>query len=139
MVGLALVVFVVIFAAGIRASVDSVIDAQVRADLVVVNQDGFSPIPVAVTPRLAAIPGVTTVSALRFAQGRVAGVPGETAVSRVDPRTVSAVLDLAWQRGSPATLRRLGRATRSSTPAGPPITACTWAARVDVLRAVTTE
>ena len=45
MVGLALVVLVTVFAAGIRGSVDKTIDDQVSAALIVQNQDGFSPIP----------------------------------------------------------------------------------------------
>ena len=45
MVGLALVVLVTVFAAGLRASVDKTIDDQVSAALIVQNQDGFTPIP----------------------------------------------------------------------------------------------
>ena len=107
MVGLALVVFVVIFAAGIRASVGRVVEEQVSASLVVVNQDGFSPIPAGAARRLAAVPGVTTASALRYSQGRVRGVPGTTDVSGVEPRTIASVLHLQWERGSDATLRGL--------------------------------
>ncbi len=45
MVGLALVVLVAIFAAGLSASIDKTIDEQVPAAMIVQNQDGFSPIP----------------------------------------------------------------------------------------------
>ncbi len=41
MVGLALVVLVTVFAAGIRGSIDKTIDDQVTAALIVQNQDGF--------------------------------------------------------------------------------------------------
>jgi putative ABC transport system permease protein len=104
MVGLALVVLVTIFAAGIRASVDKTIDDQVSAALIVQNQDGFSPIPTKVADAVAGVPGVTAVSPVRFSTGLVEGVSGNTAVTGVDPRTVNAVLELKWDRGSAATL-----------------------------------
>ena len=45
MVGLALVVLVAVFAAGLKATINGTVDDQVQAALVVQNQDGFSPIP----------------------------------------------------------------------------------------------
>src|SRR3954452_13315565 len=45
MVGLALVVLVTVFAAGIRGSINKTIDDQVTASLIVQNNDGFNPIP----------------------------------------------------------------------------------------------
>ena len=66
MVGLALVVLVTVFAAGIRASVDKTIDDQVSAALIVQNQDGFSPIPRARRRRSRRSTGVREVSPVRF-------------------------------------------------------------------------
>ena len=62
MVGLALVVLVTVFAAGIRGSVTKVIDDQVSAALIVQNQDGFSPIPQQAADTVAAVDGVKDVS-----------------------------------------------------------------------------
>ena len=46
MIGLALVVFTAIFAAGLRGSIDKVIDEQFsRTALIVTHDDGFSPVP----------------------------------------------------------------------------------------------
>ena len=45
MIGLALVVFVTIFAAGLRATIDQGIDDQVRAAGIITHEDGFSPLP----------------------------------------------------------------------------------------------
>ena len=45
MVGLALVAFVTVFAAGLKSSVASVIDENFAGGLVIQNSDGFSPIP----------------------------------------------------------------------------------------------
>ena len=44
MIGLALVVFVTVFAAGISDSVGDAIDRNFQGDLIVQNTDGFSPI-----------------------------------------------------------------------------------------------
>jgi putative ABC transport system permease protein len=110
MVGLALVVFVTIFAAGLRASIDKVIDDQIPASAIVLHKDGFSPLPTGVKDALREAPGVEAVSALRFEMGRVAGVDGNTATTGIDPRTVGSVFKLKWVDGSDATLAGLADA-----------------------------
>ena len=45
MIGVALVVLVAIFAAGLRATIDQGIDEQVKAASIVTHDDGFSPLP----------------------------------------------------------------------------------------------
>ena len=45
MIGLALVSFVTVFAAGIKGSIDSAVDRNFQGELVIQNTDGFSPIP----------------------------------------------------------------------------------------------
>ena len=59
MVGLALVVLVAVLAAGLSASTGKVIDDQIKASLVVQNQDGFTPIPAAAAQRWPACPAST--------------------------------------------------------------------------------
>ena len=44
MIGLALVTFVTILAAGVNASIDDTVNKGIMAELVVMNKDGFSPI-----------------------------------------------------------------------------------------------
>jgi putative ABC transport system permease protein len=107
MVGLALVVFVTIFAAGLKGSVSHVIDRQVSAKLIVQNQDGFSPIPAAVADTVKAVPGVAGASSIRFEPAIVRGVSGTTTATGVDPATIGSVLKLKWTQGSPATLTSL--------------------------------
>ena len=51
MIGLALVSFVAVFAAGLRGSIDDAIDKTLTGDLIVSNKDGFSDIPVATRRR----------------------------------------------------------------------------------------
>jgi putative ABC transport system permease protein len=108
MVGLALVVFVTIFAAGIRGSVDKTIDDQVSAALIVQNQDGFTPISQEVVDKVKTVPGVAQVSPIRFGTGIVRGVDGNTAATGVEPETIGSVLKLKWKQGSPRTLSTLG-------------------------------
>jgi putative ABC transport system permease protein len=107
MVGLALVVLVTIFAAGIRGAIDKTIDDQVSAALIVQNQDGFSPIPDKVIQQVAGVPGVATASPVRFSSGIVKGVDGNTATTGIDPATVGSVLKLKWDKGSAGTLSSL--------------------------------
>ena len=45
MIGLALVTFVSVLAAGVKASIDDTISKDLKAQFVVQNKDGFSPIP----------------------------------------------------------------------------------------------
>jgi putative ABC transport system permease protein len=108
MIGVALVVLVTIFAAGLRATIDQGIDEQVRADGIVTHEDGFSPLPTGVTEQLASADGVSTVSALRFETGRIVGESGNTGVTGVDADTVREVLTLNWDEGSDDLLASLG-------------------------------
>jgi putative ABC transport system permease protein len=108
MVGLALVVFVTIFAAGLKASVNKAIDDQVTASLIVQAQNGFTPIPNQTVDVVRRVPGVTGVSPARFTSGKVRGVGGNQAFTGVDPATIGAMLHLKWDQGSQATLRSLG-------------------------------
>ncbi len=62
MIGVALVVFVGVFASSIRSSLGDTIDRQFVGDVAIVNTDGFSPIPSKVADEVAAIDGVGVVS-----------------------------------------------------------------------------
>jgi putative ABC transport system permease protein len=108
MIGVALVVLVTIFAAGLSATIDKGIDDQVRAASIVTHEDGFSPLSEGVPERLERVDGVTAVSSFRFETGRLAGETGTTSVSGVDAGTVREVLTLEWVEGSDAILSGLG-------------------------------
>lgn len=108
MVGLALVVLVTVFAAGIRGSIDKTIDNQVTAALMVMNQDGFSPVPEGAAETVAQVDGVRDVSPVRFSTGILKGDgDATTAVTGIDPATVGSVLTLKWDEGSASTLSGL--------------------------------
>jgi putative ABC transport system permease protein len=105
MIGLAVVVFVTVFAAGISASVGNAIDRNFQGDLVLQNTDGFSPISPGAAREAERVEGVRTVSSLSFAGGVYDG--DDIRLSAVDPATVSDVLTLDWEQGSPSTLSSL--------------------------------
>jgi putative ABC transport system permease protein len=106
MVGLALVVFVTVFASGFKGSISKAVDRNFQGDLVIQNVDGFSPIPAQAARTAASVQGVQTLSSLSVAGGKIGGE--DVRVSGVDPRNVNRVLSLDWEEGSPDTLSRLG-------------------------------
>jgi putative ABC transport system permease protein len=108
MIGLALVSFVAVFAAGIRGSIDDAIDKTISGDLILANADGFSDIPVGVTSAVTAIDGVETASPLRYTQNEVEGVDGTGYLTLIDPDTSADVMTLEWTDGSQELLSGLG-------------------------------
>jgi putative ABC transport system permease protein len=105
MIGLAVVVFVTVLAAGLSASIGNAIDRNFQGDLVLQNTDGFSPFSDGAVRAAGEVEGVQTVSALSFAGAEYEGK--NIRVSAVQPDTVSDVLTLDWQEGSPDTLSGL--------------------------------
>ena len=71
MIGLALVTFVTVFAAGFKASIASAIDTNFKSDMTIQNTDGFSPIPNGRSRGREPVQGVGAVSALRYSQAKV--------------------------------------------------------------------
>jgi putative ABC transport system permease protein len=114
MIGLALVVFVAVFTAGLKKSVDNAIDSSFQGELVLSNSDGFSPIPQEAVEKAGQVPGVSTSSSLTYSNGKLvsgakASADGSNVrLSGVDPATVESVLTLDWQQGSAATLSGIG-------------------------------
>jgi putative ABC transport system permease protein len=108
MIGLALVVFVTVFANGLRASVEDLIDRTLAGNIAVLHDDGFSPIPAAIGPAVAKVPGVAAVSSFRDTQAKIKGVGGTILTHAIEPSTVGAVYNFDWQKGSDATLGTLG-------------------------------
>jgi putative ABC transport system permease protein len=108
MIGLALVVFTAIFAAGLRGSIDKVIDEQLsRSALIVTHDDGFSPVPRGVSEQLAKVPGVSVVSPMRFDQANVKGAGDSVPASGVDPATVTQLFEPEIAQGDLNALARL--------------------------------
>ena len=108
MIGLALVVFTSIFASGLSASIDKVIDEQLsRSSLIVTHDDGFSPVPAAVGEALRQVPGVDTVSPMRFDQANVKGGGDSVPATGVEPSTVTKLFQPEFSSGDLQTLASL--------------------------------
>ena len=109
MIGLALVTFVTIFAAGLKSSIRDNVEKAFRGAFVLQNttQRGQT-IPAASARALKAIPGIGVVAEVRTSAANVRGVGGQAQVSGVDGAQLASIYRLVWTRGSPATLRALG-------------------------------
>ncbi|HEX3042564.1 MAG TPA: FtsX-like permease family protein [Solirubrobacterales bacterium] len=109
MIGVTLVAFVTVFAAGLKSTVAQVVDENFAGGLVIQNTDGFSPIPNATAKSAARIPGVELVSTIRGAEAKVleGGQPG--AKTRVNAPTpdIGETVNIEWKQGGPQTLRNL--------------------------------
>ncbi|HWF52945.1 MAG TPA: FtsX-like permease family protein [Solirubrobacteraceae bacterium] len=106
MIGLALVLFVTVYANGIRASTNSIIDHTLLADYTLQSKDGTSPVPPATVQAVTAAPQAQAVASLTSAEGRL-GRSGLVTAEGVDPSTFAQVYRFEWVKGSPATLAGL--------------------------------
>ncbi|MGI8593304.1 MAG: ABC transporter permease [Solirubrobacteraceae bacterium] len=110
MIGMALVTFVTILAAGIKESVADSVEKGLTGAFVVQNPDGRSAIPGATAGALRQVPGIDTVIETRFSQAKVRGIKGTDSVTGVDPQALSSIYRVDWKKGSDATLRAIGPA-----------------------------
>jgi putative ABC transport system permease protein len=106
MIGLALVAFVTVFAAGIKSTVAQVVDENFAGGLVIQNSDGFSPIPDGTAVAAAKVPGVETVSTIRSAQVRSLDGGGTVRASAPSP-DIEKALNVEWKQGGPEVLEGL--------------------------------
>jgi putative ABC transport system permease protein len=103
MVGLALVTFVSVLAAGTKATIDSAVDASFAGNLIVegVSANGNG-IPASLAVRLEKVPGVAVVAPVSFALADVKTVSGVQAVSGVDPVPFYDLRHLSFENGTVA-------------------------------------
>ena len=106
MIGLAVVAFVTVFAAGIKGSISSAVDESFQGELVIRNSDGFSPISPGAAAAAGKVKGVEVVSTLRTAQAKLVGGGGKPRVSALE-NGAGGVVTIDWTEGGPATLRKL--------------------------------
>ncbi|HKR98746.1 MAG TPA: FtsX-like permease family protein, partial [Candidatus Dormibacteraeota bacterium] len=107
MIGVALVTFASIFAAGAKATINDAIDANLKGAFVVQNTDGFSPFSPQVMRTVNRVDGVSSVSAVRFSEAKIKGVGGNQSVSSIDPQTFQGLYNLHVEKGSPGAVRGL--------------------------------
>ena len=101
MVGLGLVVFVAVFAAGLKSSFSSQIEQLVRADILVYGQ-GFRPLPALTENEIAEVDGVRAVVPQLFDQLEVNGEKTNSAYDvliGVDPSQLTDVYTFDWLEG----------------------------------------
>ncbi len=106
MIGLAVVAFVTVFAAGIKSSIATAVDESLQGQLVIQNSDGFSPISPKAAGAAERIPGVELVATLRATQAKLLNGDGKPRVSALSP-DAGRVLTIDWTEGGPRTLRTL--------------------------------
>jgi len=109
MVGLALVVYVAVFAASLQTSISGSIDRLVRGDLFVYSET-FQPFPPRVVDAASGVAGIDTAAGLVYDQMEVDGRPSNPfydALLGVDPDKLPAVYRFNWVQGSDALLPEL--------------------------------
>jgi putative ABC transport system permease protein len=108
-VGLALVTFVAVLAAGTKASIDQAVSRSFAGDLIVENSQAGNEqgIPALLAPALRQVPGVASVTPIAFTVARPRGSGSNATVTAVDPSTFERVYRIEWAQGSSATLLSL--------------------------------
>jgi putative ABC transport system permease protein len=106
MIGVALVTFVTVFAAGLKSSVAQVVDENFSGGIVIQNSDGFSPIPNGAAAAARRVPGVALVATIRSAEAKVLDGGGTAKVS-APTRNIGGAVTIEWEEGGPQALRNL--------------------------------
>ena len=109
MIGLALVAFVSIFAASIKASTTEILEDSVSADYILMN-DNFQPFSPEAAQRLSEQPELAAVAGMRFGPWKLDGV-GKT-LQGIDPATFQQVVRTEVTAGSLDGLSSGGLAVR---------------------------
>jgi len=107
MIGVTLVTFVSVFAAGVKKTIDQAVDTGLRGDLILESPGGQTAFTDATSTTLAKVPGVAAVSPIRFVSAKVTGQSGTISVTGIDPATFSEMYRAGWEKGSDAVLRDL--------------------------------
>lgn len=108
MIGVALVVFVGVFASSIRASLSDTLDRQFVGDIAIVNTDGFSPIPTKIADEVGALDGVGVVSPTTLIPTEIEPGGSEANLAGIEPDTLGQVASLDWAEGSDEVVANLG-------------------------------
>lgn len=109
MIGVALVAFVTVFAAGLKSTVAQVVDENFAGGLIIQNTDGFSPIPNGTAKEAEAVPGVQLVATIRGAEAKVLERQGPGSTTRVNAPSpdIGQAVNVEWEKGGPSVLRNL--------------------------------
>jgi putative ABC transport system permease protein len=104
-IGIALVAFVSVFAAGVKSTINHTVSRSFAGDLIIENSQGTEEhgIPTGVTAAVAGVPGVARVTPLAFAVGRVKGTSDNAVITAIEPSTFASVYHIEWASGSSQT------------------------------------
>ncbi len=118
-VGLGLVAFISVLAAGTNATIAQAVSRSFAGDLIVQNSSGGGGqgIPAVLAPAVRSVPGVGAVTAIAFTKGRVRDLskPGapvieeKSAITALEPQSFQRMYKIEWEHGSAATLDALGQ------------------------------
>jgi putative ABC transport system permease protein len=105
-VGLALVTFVAVLAAGTKATIDQTETRSFAGNLIIESSQKSAEvgIPAAVAPALGKVPGVASVTPIAFTEGRRQGSSRNVSITAVEPSSFERAYRVEWKQGSPATL-----------------------------------
>jgi putative ABC transport system permease protein len=117
-VGLALVAFISVLAAGTKATINEAVTRSFAGDLIVESSASGSQqgIPPGVASGVARVPGVASVTPISFTIGRVrdlskpsaAPIAEKSSITAIEPASFARVYRVEWEKGSNATLLALG-------------------------------
>ena len=107
MIGVALVVFVGVFAASLKASINDAIDEQLAGDLSILNKDGFSPIPSGIAEGVAEVEGIGVVAPTTNIPVKIAETDDDELVSGLEPEAAAEVFNVEWVDGDDEALSTL--------------------------------
>jgi len=117
-VGLALVAFISVLAAGTKATINQAVSRSFAGDLIVESSQssGSQGIPPGVAQGVARVPGVASVTPISFTIGRVrdlskpkaAPIAEKSSITAIEPASFTRVYRVEWEKGSNATLLALG-------------------------------
>ena len=120
MIGLALVTFVTVFAAGLKSSVAQVIDENFAGGLVIQNTDGFSPIPAGAAATARQVPGVKSVATIRSTEAGLG--QGSKAKVTAPSADIGDAVEIEWKQGARRLCAGSATAKPSSRRGSPPTT-----------------
>ncbi len=116
-VGLGLVAFISVLAAGTKATIDAAVHRSFAGNLIVQNSQSEQGIPGVIAPAVRTIHGVGEVTAVAFTKGTVRDLskPGAPVIEEagrltaIEPESFGRMYKIEWEHGSQATLAALGQ------------------------------
>lgn len=115
-VGLGLVTFISVLAAGTKATIDQGVHRSFAGNLIVMNSQSEQGIPAEIGPAVRQIDGVGTLTAIAFTKGSVRNLARKHApvisekspITAIEPRSFGQMYKVQWEHGSARTLAALG-------------------------------